>query len=896
MIGEAIGKVGEPGTGGGREAFKRGVNYVCSKASRVELLNLTSSDWREAGAEMELTSELSGRVQKPYYHLVLSWHPHERPSLDQQFAAMHHVIEALGLGEHQIVIGSHGDRDHCHIHAIINTVHPTNAKTWSKSNDHMKIEKACREIELAQGWAHDRGRFDFDVIERNGQQIVKLKPNTTVWERKTQSREAGKRQPSAGDIAFEKQHGFPSFAQDIPPALRAKFGKAVEAATGWRNLHDSLADLGLQYLKSGSGARVRLLGSKEDAKASAFGQKFSMKKLEARFGPYLPPEPSIRPPIDDAPGYCQKITGQISEESKKRTKSRSFQLTLLRRIYTGLHFDDHIAQQIRYVCLDRPPPTISFKDGGEIVDNDDQLATNNSTDVIVTAMIKIARAKGWSTVRPTGSPDFVKKAAMAAARAGLGVSDVPEDIQSLADEILEQTRKRQSRLDQAAEASRSAHLDSAVDRAVEVEKNRSAEARMAAKAILGTHSDGAAGDEHHRQGRPPVPKPQLAPDAAKTDRTGARRVQRQIRDTDLAEIEDMKCIDISIIAALGEWTDVSRIHPDSHDPRGTEYRIFQKDTDTIKASRVDGKWLWTSNKTGKQGSAIDLWLHDNPGRTLGHARIACRELIGAAPFPVLDRQARAAYNPPDDHTEARKRWDEAEHITKTASNYATQRGIAPVTMSRFREEVRTGAFGGIYFAHRNPETGGILGFEQRWQRDGKPNTARFAKGGRKTVNVLGDIEAAKRMVVVEGGLDALAIAELEAREDTIYVSTAGGFGQLTEEALLLLAQGREVISAFDNDTAGDALHVKLFQFLPQARREKPPSLIEGANTACKDWLDVLNASREALQTEHTIGPQYGAPGNPVDETGGKPHDPEKQDLKRTLLTQSEDDTGGPGFP
>jgi len=49
MIGEAIGKVGEPGTGGGREAFKRGVNYVCSKASRVELLNLTSSDWREAG-------------------------------------------------------------------------------------------------------------------------------------------------------------------------------------------------------------------------------------------------------------------------------------------------------------------------------------------------------------------------------------------------------------------------------------------------------------------------------------------------------------------------------------------------------------------------------------------------------------------------------------------------------------------------------------------------------------------------------------------------------------------------------------------------------------------------------------------------------------------------------
>ena len=50
-------------------------------------------------------------------------------------------------------------------------------KTWSKSNDQQKIELACRELEVAQGWSHDRGRFDFEVKEVNGVATVSLLPN-----------------------------------------------------------------------------------------------------------------------------------------------------------------------------------------------------------------------------------------------------------------------------------------------------------------------------------------------------------------------------------------------------------------------------------------------------------------------------------------------------------------------------------------------------------------------------------------------------------------------------------------------------------------------------------------------------------------------------------------------
>jgi hypothetical protein len=48
MIGDAIKRQGEKGSGGGADAFKPGVAYVCGKAARVELRNLASTDWRHA--------------------------------------------------------------------------------------------------------------------------------------------------------------------------------------------------------------------------------------------------------------------------------------------------------------------------------------------------------------------------------------------------------------------------------------------------------------------------------------------------------------------------------------------------------------------------------------------------------------------------------------------------------------------------------------------------------------------------------------------------------------------------------------------------------------------------------------------------------------------------------
>lgn len=176
--------------------------------------------------------------------------------------------------------------------------------------------------------------------------------------------------------------------------------------------------------------------------------------------------------------------------------------------------------------------------------------------------------------------------------------------------------------------------------------------------------------------------------------------------------------------------------------------------------------------------------------------------------------------------------------------YAEVRGIARSTLGRFAAELRCGPFGGILFAHRNLETGDIQGFEQRWEKDGAKNTARFAKGGRKSLCVLGDRRGSTRMVVCEGGLDALAVAEIENRTDTIYVSTGGGFGPETARALARLAKGRRVFGAFDADVAGERMHARLVTIVPDARRLAPPGQVAGSNRICKDWLEVLTAMKD----------------------------------------------------
>ncbi|WP_071795138.1 relaxase/mobilization nuclease domain-containing protein [Natronohydrobacter thiooxidans] len=863
MIGEAIKKEGEKGSGGGADAFKPGVTYVCGKAARIELRNIASSRWQDAAEVMRLTSELNSRVQKPYYHLVLSWHELEQPNDDQMVEAADHMIRSLGLVEHQIVIGTHHDTKRRHIHLVCNTVHPVTGKVWSKSNDHLRIEKACREIELAQGWSHDRGRFEFDV-SANG--TVELKPSPAAWNKKKSDRDAGKRPKASGARKFEKSSGIETFEHGIPAALKARFAETVGCAQGWQGLHAELAALGLRYYKAGSGARIGILGSDEFAKASAFGSKYSIRKMEACLGAYEDPGSAYVNDLKEDHKDIESISGVVWEGDQKATAASVFKLTLLRRIYCDLHLDPAVSEAIRFVDLQDVPPQITFRNNTTLVDHGDRLSASRNTRETRAAMIAIAKAKGWSSVKFTGSPEFVRLASLEAARAGLPVHGAPEEIQAQCDTILQRLERQQRRIQAQARAGQKAAHEAIADRDQAIRGNdaerasalaevdfRTAEARAVIEAIgsgrdpVRTALRTVARAEEKRikeelPDRRTVSTPQSAPDADRRTGSTDRWVARAVKENDHHELDRMRAVHIDEIAARCGWSH-DRKHKDGHnDQQGRDRRTYVRGAETIKATRKGAVWVWTNNKTGESGSVIDLWLSDNSGSTLGDARKAFREMMGAGTPTPAPTATPGRDDSLRDHTEARRRWEEALYIDDQRT-YAEDRGISKSTLQRFRKDVRCGAFGGIYFAHRNPETGDIQGFEQRWEKDGEKNTARFAKGGLKTVSVLGNPATATRMVILEGGLDALACAELEAREDTIYVSTGGGFGPKTVAALFKLAEGRQVLSGFDNDAAGVALHRQLTEFLPRATRLAPPSRVEGAEKSCKDWLDVLNASK-----------------------------------------------------
>jgi len=854
MICEAIKKEGEPGSGGGRDAFHPGIIYDCEKASRVELRNLSCSNWTDAAEEMILTSRLSAKVKKPYYHIALCWHEIERPTEAQQIAAMDRMLRALGLHEHQSVIATHDDTPRRHVHAVINTIHPLTGKAWSKSNDRRTAERACRQIELDMGWPHDRGHYDFVVQEIRGRKIVKLvaRPEEHYREIKM-ARENGRRKKTSAQIKIEKRTGIEVFDHAIPDPLKFKLGKSVDTCRTWQDVHAAFNDLGLRYDRFGSGARVYLAGSTEFAKASSFGARFSIGQLEKRFGAFEAAEamPKRKPGSDLSP-TCGLI-GQVAHEDEKATRAAAFKTTLLRRIYTEIHIESRVAREIRFVDLAELPPQITFRSGAVVMDHGARLSTTASSHETRATMIAMAKAKGWSSVTPTGSADYVRQISVEAAQAGLRVTGVPADVQAEADRIFEAQRQKR-RLEAAGHAVQRAHLEEMTEREEALQRNSEFRTKVAAEKRAmddgRNHEPSSLPDARH------VPEPQPAPDAARHALAKIRNIRKTLRDNDRDELEQLKRLDIGLIAAAGGWADVSRTHRDSSDKEGRAFRIYQRGSDTIKCSlKPDGRWLWVSNKTGDSGTIFDLWRRDNPGRTLGHARAALRDLAGTA--PVMVEAAPTGRSPaPPDHTEVRRRWEAAGLVGQNTS-YAEKRGISKATLRRFADALRCGAFGGIYFAHRNLATGGIQGFEQRWERDGEKNKARFAKGGRKSVCILGDPRSSRRMVVLEGGLDALALAEIENRHDTIYVSTGGGFGPETERALVRLAAGRETLGGFDNDRAGEAMHAALAKIVTEAIRLAPPSRVSGADVNCKDWLDVLNARQEA-STAHRIGAENAA--------------------------------------
>lgn len=66
---------------------------------------------------------------KPVMHYSLSWANTESPSPEHMKETALASLKALGLEGHQAVMAAHGDKQHLHVHIVVNTIHPETGLT-----------------------------------------------------------------------------------------------------------------------------------------------------------------------------------------------------------------------------------------------------------------------------------------------------------------------------------------------------------------------------------------------------------------------------------------------------------------------------------------------------------------------------------------------------------------------------------------------------------------------------------------------------------------------------------------------------------------------------------------------------------------------------------------------
>jgi hypothetical protein len=121
--------------------------------------NLPTDDPELAAKIMRATAAQNVRVEQPVYHLTISFDPGDAVDRAAMERIADRVIDTLGLQEHQVLIVAHADRDHPHMHLLINRVHPETGKVWSQWQDYGAIQRVLREEERALGLRQVPGRL-----------------------------------------------------------------------------------------------------------------------------------------------------------------------------------------------------------------------------------------------------------------------------------------------------------------------------------------------------------------------------------------------------------------------------------------------------------------------------------------------------------------------------------------------------------------------------------------------------------------------------------------------------------------------------------------------------------------------------------------------------------------
>lgn len=260
----------------GNDNYARLAAYIADAGPAGEkcLMNwcagmLGGDDYAEGIAETVDVQARNTRAASRTYHLVISFRPEDEAKLTPEaFKAIEErFASALGYADHQRHCGVHKNTANLHMHVAYNMIHPEKYTCHKEFRDFWIRDKVCRAVEREFGLTVDNG------IEFNSSEQARQRHN----------------EKARLVEAHTGQQSFDSYAQEHREVIL----RSLEAAASWRDLHTALAEYGMEIKPHGNGLVIKDRHSNRAAhaiKASALDRSLSLKKLEARFGPYTPPQ------------------------------------------------------------------------------------------------------------------------------------------------------------------------------------------------------------------------------------------------------------------------------------------------------------------------------------------------------------------------------------------------------------------------------------------------------------------------------------------------------------------------------------------------------------------------------------------------------------------------------
>lgn len=88
---------------------------------------------------------------RPVLHYTLSWAIGENPTPEHMRETALSSLNMLGLGEHQAVMAAHSDKEHMHVHIVVNTIHPETGLTAQLKYSKERLSRWAEAYEREHG-------------------------------------------------------------------------------------------------------------------------------------------------------------------------------------------------------------------------------------------------------------------------------------------------------------------------------------------------------------------------------------------------------------------------------------------------------------------------------------------------------------------------------------------------------------------------------------------------------------------------------------------------------------------------------------------------------------------------------------------------------------------------